>query len=213
MSIEKTTKLAKKQDQDYDGSTPLKSVQQEMFVSNLLSGMSQAQAYRKAGYKAKNPDSQANQIMRNKKVALRVAYKRDILQKKLDITPERNLRAMANIAYADLAEFYDEDGNLKNIHEIPKAARMAIAGIDVEEIFEGRGKNRKKVGEIKKVRRWDPNKAQENIAKILGQFSDEVDKGKEPVQHVVINFNDIKIAHISSDGDSANNSAQRQVHA
>ena len=159
--------------QEYDGSTPLKNIMQEMFVSNLLQGMNQSEAYRQAGYKAKDPANGSIILQRNSKVLARLAFKRGQLAQKLEITEERNLRAMANTAYVDLADFYNEDGSLKNIHDIPKEARMAMAGIEVEEIFEGRGENRRKVGETKKVRCWDRNKAQENIARILGQFKED----------------------------------------
>ena len=198
----------------YDGSTPLKNLMQEMFISNLLQGMNQSEAYRQAGYKAKDPANGSVILQRNSRVLARLAFKRGLLQEKLDITPERNLQAMANTAYVDLADFYTEDGSMKNIHDIPKEARMAMAGIDVEEIFEGRGAKRKKIGETKKVRCWDRNKAQENIARILGQFKDG-DGGdtKTPVEHVVINFNDIKITHISANGSDSDHSAERTIPA
>jgi len=75
---------------EYDGSTPLKSVMQEMFVSNLLKGMPQYKAYQKAGYKGKNEAilmSNANNLLkRNKKVAARIEYRRADIEVKTDIT-------------------------------------------------------------------------------------------------------------------------------
>jgi len=160
------TKKAEK----YDGSTPLQSVMQESAITNILSGMGEGLAYKSAGYKAKNPAAGMHQLRRNTKFAARLAFRRAELQRDLDITPEKNLRAIANSAYVDVADFYNADGSMKNIHDIPKAARMAIAGIDVEELYEGRGENRRRVGTMKRVRCWDANRAREMIAKIFGQF-------------------------------------------
>lgn len=88
-------KKTKEQEQEkYDGSTPLKSVMQEMFVSSLLQGITQRKAYRQAGYKVsdKQLDSAASQLSRNIKIESRLAYKQGSLAKKLDITLERQCK-------------------------------------------------------------------------------------------------------------------------
>ena len=53
------------------------------------------------------------------------------------------------------AVLYDDNGNLKDIHSIPEDARKAIAGIEVDEIWEGRGEEREQTGVTRKVKLWD----------------------------------------------------------
>lgn len=84
---------------DYDGSTPLKSIMQEMFVSNLIKGMTQADAYKNAGYKSKCPKSHANQLMTiSDHVRTRIAYKRVKAQEKLEITEESQIKRFKQLS-------------------------------------------------------------------------------------------------------------------
>ena len=66
---------------DYDGSTPLKSVMQEMFVSNILAGMNQTEAYNSV-YKCKTrktAQASASQLASNPIVKARVDYEKRII--------------------------------------------------------------------------------------------------------------------------------------
>jgi phage terminase small subunit len=85
------------------------------------------------------------------------------------------LKILKNIATFDLAECYDEQGNLKNIHDIPAETRQAMAGIKVFEEFEGFGRERTKVGETREVKAWDKNKAAENLGRFHKLFTDKVE--------------------------------------
>lgn len=83
-----------------DGSEPLKSIMQEMFVSNILQGMLQREAYRKAGYKVseKQLDSAASQLSTNIKTIKRIAYKRQKLAEKVNITVEGQTKRLQEIS-------------------------------------------------------------------------------------------------------------------
>jgi len=167
---QKQTALA----ETYDGSTPLKSVQQEMFVAHIMRGMCQTEAYKNAGYKTGQSENalmaHSSRLVRNGKVAARLAYKRGQLAKKMDVSAERVVLERARIAFADPAEMFDANGATLPIHEMPEDIRRAIAGVDVEELYEGRGENRKKVGEVVKPRLWNKNDALESLEKQLGLF-------------------------------------------
>jgi hypothetical protein len=75
---------------EYDGSTPLKSVMQEMFVSKLLTGMTQYEAYKAAGYKTKSQkciEANAARLKGNERVLARIEHKRAELEAKtLELT-------------------------------------------------------------------------------------------------------------------------------
>lgn len=197
----------------YDGSTALESIKEEIFVASILIGLSKRDSAIKAGYNKKQPSGYANELLRRDRVQKRLAYRRRQLSTWFDVEAKKNLQAMACIAYSDVNEFFDKEGNIRPIHEIPRHARMAISGFDIDEIYEGVGKNRKFVGVTKKIRLADRNKAQESIARVQGQFEKD-DGGKGgPVQHLVINFNDIKVANITDDRDREHNSSECTVSA
>lgn len=85
---------------DYDGSTVLESVQHEIFVSSLLAGITQREAYRNAGYKVSDEqlDSAASRLSSNVKIEARLAYRRAQLAEKCDITEETQIRRFQELS-------------------------------------------------------------------------------------------------------------------
>jgi phage terminase small subunit len=89
--------------EEYDGSTPLKSMLQEMFVSNLMAGMNQRAAYREAGYKVKdeNLDSKASRLASNGKVRARIEHKRAAIEAKNEDEVEKWTKTLKSVLYLD----------------------------------------------------------------------------------------------------------------
>ena len=87
-----------KKNNEYDGSTPLQSDMQEAFISNLTLGMTKCDAFRQAGYKAKNASSGAIQLLRNTKVQQRLTFKRGELAKKTQITAEGQIDRLRQLS-------------------------------------------------------------------------------------------------------------------
>ena len=87
---------------DYDGSTPLKSIMQEMFVDNLLKGMPQYEAYKQAGYKGKTEETlrtnSTHALTTNNNIKARLDYKRARIAEKTDITVGYLQRKYINLA-------------------------------------------------------------------------------------------------------------------
>lgn len=86
-------------------------------------------------------------------------------EKRFEMKADEVLRELHGIVTVDPIEAYDDDGTLKPLKNIPARVRKAMSGIEVDEIFEGSGNDREKVGETKKVKFW--NKVES--AKLLGQ--------------------------------------------
>lgn len=88
------------------------------------------------------------------------------------ITAQRVLREQAAIAFSDVRELYDANGNLKSPHEWPDDVARSISGVEVESLYEGRGEAREFVGTLRKVKRWDKGKALEQLSRYLGMLND-----------------------------------------
>lgn len=86
----------------------------------------------------------------------------------------RVLDEVKALGFTDLADAYDESGNLKDVQQMPANLRAAIAGIDVTEEFSGRGESREKIGYTKKLKLFDKLKALELLGKQLGMFADRL---------------------------------------
>lgn len=86
---------------------------------------------------------------------------------------------LADEAEADLADLYEEDGSIKPIHKWPMVWRRGlVSGIEVEELFEGRGEGREHIGRVRKVKLADRTK----IKELLGKHVD-VQAFREKVEH------------------------------
>lgn len=88
-------------------------------------------------------------------------------------TVESVLRELDRIASSDLLDAFDEDNCLKPIAEIPEDIRRCIAGIEVDELWEGHGKDRRQIGVTKKIKLWDKNKGLEMLGKYHKLFADK----------------------------------------
>ena len=111
----------------------LKSVMMEAFVSNIIKGMPQYQAYQKAGYKQNKPEtalmSNASALVRNRKVAARLAYKRKQLAKKFDVDAERITRERVIIGFANIQDFLNKDGKLRPLNEVDRDSLAAVSSV------------------------------------------------------------------------------------
>lgn len=126
----------------------------------------------------KAAEAGSSRLLRNVKVWERIAQLQKELRDSSGVTKEDVVKGFMNIAFCDIAQIFDENGNLKNIHNIPKDIRRAISGIDVFEEYEGRGKDRELSGYVRKIRLWDKNKALENLGKHLGIFEKDNEQRK-----------------------------------
>ncbi len=72
-------------------------------------------------------------------------------------------------------EFFEDDGTLKPLSEIPIDVRKALASLETEGIFLGSGADREKVGQTRKLKFPDRLKTLELIGRHLGMFVDRVE--------------------------------------
>lgn len=102
--------------------------------------------------------------------------RRDAYQDALDIRERHHkdeiIEQLANMVRADLTTAFAPDGSLLPVAEIPEAVRHWIAGIEVEEIWAGRGDSRAVIGTLKKVRFWDKVRSTELLMRNLKMLID-----------------------------------------
>lgn len=93
----------------------------------------------------------------------------------LDISIEWTLGQMRKLAGFDAASMFDEDGNLIPMDQWTPDIRQAVAGLEFEEIFEGRGEDRVHVGTLRKVKLVDKTKALEMLGRWQKLFTDKTE--------------------------------------
>jgi phage terminase small subunit len=151
--------------------------QHKRFCRAIAKGKNSTQAAIAAGYSKKTAVKQGSRLLTNADIKAYVKELQDKGAKKFDISQEQILRELYAIAFSDIRKFYDEKGALKPINELDKTSAAALAGLDIDELFEGFGEERTKIGVTKKIKRFDKVKAIEVINKMLGY------NAKEKVEH------------------------------
>lgn len=103
----------------------------------------------------------------------RRAKERQIEALKDLIDPERVLRAIAALAYFDLASMFDAGGNLLPVSQWPDGIGTALAGI--ETVKRNLDHADGVVDEVVKIKPYDKLKALEMLAKHLGLLTERVE--------------------------------------
>ena len=111
------------------------------------------------------------------------------IAKRNDITVDRIVQELTRIGTVDIRDAFDENGNLLPIKDIPEDVARAISGIDVDELYEGSGKDRERIGDTRKIRLTDKVRALETLGKHFKMFGSQ-EAPRPPEQHLHLHFED-----------------------
>lgn len=100
---------------------------QQMFVKEYLIDLNATQAAIRAGYSAKNADVIGNQLIGKTLVSNAIQAAMEKRSTRLEITADKVLQEIAKLAFANLQDFYDENGSLKDIHTLPRDVAVALS--------------------------------------------------------------------------------------
>lgn len=157
------------------------NLKQRAFVGEYLKDLNATQAAIRAGYSAKTAKQQGARLLTNADVQAALAEAMEARSERTRVDADWLLLRLADQAEADIADLFDEFGNAKPVKEWPIAFRKGlVTGIEVEELFEGRGKAREKIGRLHKFKLVDRTKVWE----LLGRHVD-VQAFKDKVEHEV----------------------------
>lgn len=166
---------------------------QESFCQKYIETGNASEAYRQSYDTETMQDKtiweESSRLLSNPKVSARIEELNDRRLRRHDITVDRVLREYARLAFLDIRRAFDEEGNLKAIHELDDDTAAAIAGLEVEvrriageadEELEGQphgGALRRQHGttaRLHKIKLSDKKGALDSLSKHLGIFSDGV---------------------------------------
>jgi phage terminase small subunit len=163
---------------------------EERFVRAMIDDPSSpAQAAAAAGYAAATCGWVGGNLMQRTDVVELINAGRSVVHR---VVAERTgmqladvVALIAQLATFDIAELYDEDGNLKPLSEIPAHQRLAIESIDSEEVFEGRGLQRTQVATVKKVRLAKRGESLDKLMRHLGGYELDNKQQLEPLTQLL----------------------------
>lgn len=100
----------------------------------------------------------------------------DAIKDRNEYTIETILQELRDIALFDIRDLYDNNNNLKPVHQWPRHTASVVSSVETDEIFEGRGEEREMIGLTKKIKLWDKLKAIEQLGKTQALFVDRVEE-------------------------------------
>jgi phage terminase small subunit len=146
---------------------------QQRFVDEYLIDLNLTQAAIRAGYSRKTAHVIGQENIKKPAVAEAIAARQQSLQQQTGITRDRVLRELAAIGMSDIRRLYDENGNLRPIHELDADTAASIAGIETDEIYgPNTDQGREVIGQTRKVKRFDKTRALELLGRHLGLWQE-----------------------------------------
>jgi transcriptional regulator of heat shock response len=164
------------------------TIKQEAFCQAYIRLGDKSAAYREAystgKMKSETVNRMAFELFNNHKITTRIDFLRGKIEQDNKATIGEIVNTLSDMLRFDVAELYDSNGNLKNIHSIPKKARLMIAQLETEEI---KVKN-ESIGQTKKLKVFDKLQAVEKLMKHLGGYEKD-NQQKAPLVKTKIIWN------------------------
>lgn len=129
-----------------------------------------------AGYSKAAAGQQSSTLLKNPKVREYLDHLTRKASKKIEITREAVLQEMAALAFSDIRDIFNDDGNLKQPHEYDDKAAKAVQSIDVTTLNGDEGQI---LVATNKIRLADKTKNLELLGKHLGLFTEKVELTKK----------------------------------
>lgn len=145
------------------------------FCEEYLVDLNATQAAIRAGYSARSARAHVGRLLTNETIACRIAELRDARSTRVGVQADDVLRGLWRIAMLDIGEAFDASGALKPLADMPEGVRRAIASIEIDELFNGRGGDRASVGVTRKVRFHDKIRALDLLGQHLGLWKAKVE--------------------------------------
>lgn len=152
---------------------------QEAFVREYLIDLNATQAAIRAGYSAKTANEQGARLLAKVSVNSQIKEAMKARSERTEVDADWVLNRLAQDATADLADLYDDAGNLRPVREWPMAWRTGlVAGVETVQERDGQDEEGKPVyATVRKVKLLDRTKMVELIGKHVGvgAFKDRVE--------------------------------------
>lgn len=165
---------------------------QERFVAEYLVDLNATQAAIRAGYPARSAGSVGFENLKKPEIAAAISGRQAVQLRvvnlesptmpsdlhvvkvaKAELTAARTLEEMRRLAFSDPRQFFDEHGNLKQIHQLSDEEAACIASVEV--VIKNAAAGDGHTDTIYKIKLWDKPRVMEMVAKHFRLISDHVE--------------------------------------
>lgn len=167
------------------------TAKQELFCNEYLIDLNATQAAIRAGYSVDTAKQMGCENLAKPYLNEYIVELKAIRLKKCEISQENVLKELAKIGFADIRNFYDNEGNLRKPHELDDNSAAALASIDIDEIKEYNRDTgtRDVVGITKKIKLHGKVSALDLLGKHLGVF--EKDNKQKSTEGLILKINEV----------------------
>lgn len=179
---------------------------QEAFCLAYVETGNASEAYRRAynaeKMKPKTVYEASSRLLADSKIAARIAALQAAIAEQTVVSEARIIEEAMRLALIDPAGLFDHDGALLDVADMRPAVRAAVASVEVEELFDGTGRDRRVIGRVKKVKLHDKNASLEKLMRHLGSFlkdnrqkSPLADLPRETMRAVIHRLEGLRVAN------------------
>lgn len=144
----------------------------EAYIKN---GGNATQAAIAAGFSKRSAHVRGAELVKDRKVFEAIVERRSQVlteaQRTTQLTVTEVLEDLALAKRFDPRKLYDEKGHLRPVPELEDDAIVGLAGFEVDEIYRGRGKERKVVTRTAKVKLADRTRIRDQAMKHFGLYA------------------------------------------
>lgn len=141
----------------------------EAFCQAYLIDFNATQAAIKAGYSESSARQIGTENLSKPSIRARIDALRQEMGKAFNITRERIAQEYARLAFFDIRNVYDADGELIPVPELSDDAAAAIAGIEVSNEWDRDTDGKAMItGQLKKIKITDKRGALDSLVKLMG---------------------------------------------
>lgn len=110
---------------------------QSRFVDEYLVDLNASSAALRAGYSESNCRQQAARLLTKANIKAAIEQRVQLRAKRVSVDADYVLHRLTQIDQLDVLDILDDDGNMKQIRDWPKAWRTSISGLDIQEMMTG----------------------------------------------------------------------------
>jgi phage terminase small subunit len=159
------------------------TAKQARFVDEYLIDLNATKAAIRAGYKKHTAGSMGHELLKKPEIIEAIEAAKLERSERTQVDADWVLKRLAEEADADMADLYDDNGDLLPVEEWPLIWRQGlVAGVEIEALYSGDGEERILIGQVKKLKLVDRTRRLELIGKHV-----RVNAFQEVVEHKGLN--------------------------
>ncbi len=148
---------------------------QRLFVDEYLIDLNATQAAIRARYSTRRAAEIGYQLLQRPEVAQAIQAAMAERSKRTEVEADYVIRRLREIDEMDVLDILEDDGSFRSIRDWPRAWRQFLSGIEIAELFEGRGDDRRIAGVLRKVKWPDKLRNLELLSRHVGTESAALD--------------------------------------